>query len=51
VGGGGGAPVIIIFVYLMISAREGPPRLTWVALKPIGISVGSSYPSYRDAYE
>jgi len=46
-GRGGG----VLVLYLMLSARAGSPRLTWVDLKPIRLPVGSSYPSHRDAYE
>jgi len=53
-GGDGGVRVMSlssrVFICLF-SAPVGPPRLTWVALEPTGLPLGSSYPSYRDTYK
>jgi len=46
-GGGGEA---LAFVYLSVFPARRPPRLTCLALKPTRLLVGSSYPSYWDAY-
>jgi len=46
-GGGGGARVFL-FIGLL---RTEDPQINLVSLKHIGVPVGSSYPSYREAYE
>jgi len=39
------------YLYLSVFCVRRSPRLTWATLKPTRLPVGSSYPSYRDAYK